>query len=99
MESVYGRRWEVTRKQAYTAMNEEYDKSVRGKPGACCPNCGGTSGYTYRMTVEYVQLCTWDGEPHSATAAGGWEGKLLECEDCYRVFRRSTIEKLTQQAV
>jgi DNA-directed RNA polymerase subunit RPC12/RpoP len=63
-------------------------------PAHRCPECGGTAGYSYKMTAKLIQFCHWDGTPKSFAQTGVTEGKVVECENCGSAFRRSTIEKL-----
>lgn len=48
-----------------------------------CPKCGGITGYSYKITVEYIQCENWMGDAISAEQSGdGTASKILKCLDC-----------------
>lgn len=65
-----------------------------------CPKCGGTEGYTYILVVTYNQYCSWEGNlinDEDAFTRGRDEGRMVECVECGARFRRSTIERETDE--
>lgn len=60
----------------------------------CCPKCGGTSGYSYRMTTVYQMFVDGWGADALTDNDGGEDCTvgLATCMDCGARMRLSTID-------
>lgn len=56
---------------------------------ACCPRCGGTTGFSYNVTFTVKQHRNWDGVGNNDYVGNEWGHKYTmdRCDDCGKVIR------------